>query len=150
MIKLKMSDDSRKTLLQINDLDSQCKEAIETGLRQFGESMVRTGENSALNEPKFGREYRLKSGGVRKIHRASKAGQSPAAITFNYVRNFKTETNGSESMEFGNDAGYAEFLEFGTDRMEPRPGVRNAVQDNFRNGHTFFEENLKGKLLSES
>ena len=47
-------------------------------------------------------------------------------------------------MEFGirDSVDYAEFLEKGTRKMAPRPGVGNAVKAKQRDAMTFFEGSL--------
>ncbi len=143
MFSLKPDKATKKVLLDIGKLDKDIKKGIKSGLQELGANMVRTGENQALNEPKYGREYKRKG----RTHRASAPGQSPALDTGNYFKNFDYESHSWKSMEFGNNADYAEFLEFGTKRMEPRPGVENAVIATQRNARVILERKIKDKLL---
>lgn len=139
-------------MLKLQGLSEEMKEGMIAGFDELGSNLVRTGENQALNEPKFGRTYKIRNKrGVTKLHRASAPGQSPALLSGNYFSEFKYETHGWQSLEFGNDAEYSEFLEFGTKRaktgrgrwrLAPRPGVRNAVKANVRNARTILETNI--------
>jgi hypothetical protein len=142
---IKAGKKNQEILDKLKNLGSDARLGIEKGFEELGSSLVRTGENQALNEPKFGREYSFKINGVKKLHRASSAGQSPALLTGNYFENFKYENRGNE-LEFGNDAEYSGYLEDGTDNMEPRPGVMNAVSSSVRNARLYLEENIGQSL----
>jgi len=77
-----------------------------------------------LNTEKNGRSYRHR--GV--THRASAAGEPPASDTGTLVNNIST------SYDFNTYTGtvtvtvdYGLFLEYGTEKMEPRPYLRPAI-----------------------
>jgi len=142
---LKAGKKNQEILDKVKNLGRDAKLGIDKGFEELGANLVRTAENQALNEPKFGREYKLKINGVKKLHRASKAVQSPAILSGNYFEQFKYENRGME-LEFGNDAEYSQYLEDGTENMEPRQGVMNAVSSNVRNARLYLEENI-GKSL---
>ena len=132
---------NQEILNKFKNLGADARLGIDKGFEELGSSLVRTGQNQALNEPKFGNEYKIKQNGVTKLHRASKAGQSPALLSGNYFEQFKYENRGDE-LEFGNDAEYSEFLEDGTPNMEARPGVINAVSAEVRSARIYLEDNL--------
>lgn len=136
---------NQQVIDKARSLGKDAKIGIAKGFQELGASLVRTGENQALNEPKFGNEYNLKVNGVKRLHRASAAGQSPALVTGNYFDQFKYENRGDE-LEFGNDAEYSVYLEDGTDNMEARPGVNNAVSSELRNARLYLEENIGQSL----
>jgi len=100
---------------------------IERGLFRLGKDLI-TSFKSEIKKTKSGKLYR--SGG-RRI-RASAPGQSPATRTGNYRRSVGYKISGN-TMRFGNSADYAGFLETGTSRMKPRPGLGNAIKANERN-----------------
>lgn len=134
---------TREVLVTIKDLEKNTKEGIREGFEMMGAGLVRTFENQALNEPKFGREYRTKDkNGVTRIHRASAAKQSPALLSGNYFRSVYWKSHGSNGMEFGNTAEYAEYLELGTKKMEARPGLLNAITASLKNSRLYLEEAL--------
>lgn len=142
---IKAGKKNQEVLDKVKNLGRDVKIGIGKGFEELGSNLVRTAENQALNEPKFGREYEVKTNGVKKLHRASKAGQSPAILSGNYFENFKYENRGEE-LEFGNDAEYSEYLEDGTEKMEPRTGVQNAVSASVRNARLYLEENIGQSL----
>ncbi len=143
---------TKLTMIKFKNLDNDMKEGIKAGFQELGSNLVRTGENQALNEPKFGRTYKIKNAkGVKKLHRASAPGQSPALLSGNYFSEFKYESNTWRSLTFGNDAEYSDYLEFGVKRsstgrgrwrLAPRPGVGNAVKANVRNARVTMESNI--------
>ena len=125
------------------------EEDLDQVLHQIGSNLVRIGENQALNEPKFGREYpRYENGSrIRPDHRASAPGQSPAFLSGNYFESFKYEARTNE-LEFGNNADYAEFLEEGVpeNNLLPRPGVINAVNASVGTIRMYFDTYLEDLL----
>lgn len=138
--------ETKQTLVAIGEITEDMRKGIRHGFEELGSNMVRTAENQALNEPKFGRTYKLARDGVRRLHRASAPGQSPAIDTGEYFEAFDYEARGWTELEFGNDAPHAEFLEDGTDNMEPRPGVINAANASVRNSRSYMATKINQSL----
>lgn len=67
-------------------------------------------------------------------HRASAPGETPAVDTGNLVNSIKSQLVESTDMtalaNVGTGVEYAEWLEFGTSRMKPRPYMRPAIDNN--------------------
>lgn len=150
-------------LIKVKNFSKDVRKGIKAGFEQLGSNLVRTGQNQALNEPKFGRTYRIKNiKGVSKLHRASAPKQSPALLSGNYFSQFKYLLRSWKGMEFGNDSEYSEYLEFGILRKQgeskgkgkgnakwrlaPRPGVQNSVKSNVRNARVMLETNIGRSL----
>lgn len=96
---------------------------------------------------KSGRIYfRRIKGGARRRHQASAPFESPANRTGNYRKSFDFHVRGAEELNVGVTAEYGGFLEIGTSRMQPRPGLSNAVtaseRDIIRNLATEVENYL--------
>lgn len=92
-----------------------------------------------MAEEKHGREYKKgKKGKKGKTHTASAPGESPAIDTSFLVNSIQVEANGLTAI-VGTNADYAEHLEFGTVRMEPRPYFGPA----FENAAPEFERRLQ-------
>ena len=74
------------------------------------------------------------SGIVYGGHRASKEGETPAVDTGILVNSINTELVSSDATsawaQVGTGVEYAEFLEFGTSRMGPRPFMRPGFDNN--------------------
>lgn len=134
---------TRDVLVKIENLSKFSKKGIREGFERMGSSLVRTFQNQILNEPKFGREYRTRdSEGVQRIHRASAPKQTPALLTGEYFEAVFYKPHGANGLEFGNTAPYASFLELGTPKMKPRPGLFNAIKSDLRNNRLYLEESL--------
>lgn len=141
-IKIRKNARSQKVLVSVKNLGASTKEALAEGFERMGSGLVRTLQNSILNEPKFGREYRISEGGVTKLHRASAPKQTPALLTGEYFEGAFYKPHGANGLEFGDTAPHAEHLELGTDRMLPRPGLGNAITSSLRNSRMYLEESL--------
>jgi len=144
---IRSNNKTRKSLIKIGHLSKDVKAALHSGFQELGANLVKTGENQALNEPKHGREY-LRKGGV--VHIASKAGQSPALDDGDYFDSFNYVFNSPHELEFGNQAEYAGYLEDGTETMEPRPGVLNAVKASAAKVRNYLDSGIKKALDLES
>jgi len=79
-----------------------------------------------LATPKTGRMY----GGRRRPHQASAPGEPWASSTGHALSTIRTVYNESEmSGMVGITADYGGFLELGTQKMEPRPVLRPALEN---------------------
>lgn len=133
---------TRKVLNDIERLPKNIAKGLADGFEEMGAGLVRTLRNSILNEPKYGREYRIKQGGVRRLHRASAPKQTPALITGEYDKATFYKPHGKRGLTFGNTAPYAADLELGRPNMEARPGLLNAITASIRNSRLYLENNL--------
>jgi HK97 gp10 family phage protein len=89
-----------------------------------------------MAEEKHGRDYKKSKSG--RTHTASAPGESPAIDTSFLVNSIQVEADGLTAI-VGTNADYAEHLEFGTVRMEPRPYFGPA----FENAAPEFERRLQ-------
>lgn len=86
-----------------------------------------------LETPKTGRTYSRR--GV--VHQASAPGEPPASDTGRLAGMIQTVFDGEEiSGQVRVGAKYASALEFGTERMEPRPFARPAIENTKEDVHT--------------
>lgn len=77
-----------------------------------------------LNTPKTGRIYPRR--GIE--HQASAPGEAPASDTGRLVNSIRTSYDVAKLTAYiSADANYAGYLEFGTQKMEPRPFLRPAL-----------------------
>lgn len=100
------------------------KKGVKRALYKSAQGLI----NSFRAEVKFG----FKSGRLYGTHKASAAFETPANLTGKYSKSIGTDVSG-EQLVFGNSVEYAGYLEFGTSRMKPRPGLSNAIVDQERN-----------------
>lgn len=134
---------------QINEIEDRTRRGIRQGFFRLGNDLVRTLRKQALEKNKRGRTYiRKDRAGRRRRHVSSAAGQTPANRTGTYRKNAGYQLRGSEQLEFGirEGAPYAAFLEQGTKKMAPRPGLGNSVRANQRNARTDFDSALDREL----
>lgn len=150
-IKLELFDarGNKRALESAENLAANTQFGIDKALWQSGKDLQGNFNKQVLDKSaKTGRIYiRKNKGGARRKHQASAPGQSPANRTGKYRKaiGFNVRKGASE-LVFGNSAEYAGFLELGTSRMKPRPGLGNAVKsserDIIRNLSTGIIKNL--------
>lgn len=133
------------TFQQVDNLDLLIARGIRQGFRRLGDELKKEMNREVLKKDKRGRTYiRRDKAGRRRRHVASAKGQTPANRTGTYRKAIGYQLRGAEGMEFGVRARvkYAEYLEDGTRKMAPRPGVGNAVKAKQRDAMTFFEGSI--------
>lgn len=115
------------------------KRAVMRGIIRGTES-VRTEAISLMqNGPKTGRIYRR--GGVE--HQASAPGEAPAVNIGTLIGSIATEYNFKTlSGRVIARAPYGAYLEYGTERMEPRPFLRPALAAKRQDTADFIQEEL--------
>lgn len=104
------------------------------GVRQAwfvsGRLLVNQVRKDIIHKPKSGKLYRIRRGRRLVNHQASAPGETPANRSGVYRRSMGFQIQGWRRMEFGSRSGsahYARYLEAGTSRMRPRPGIGNAL-----------------------
>ena len=102
---------------------------VNKQLRFAGNDLVNHLRDAILFPPKTGRIYTLKIAGVRKLHRASAAGEYPARKTGNLEKKTFSRVYGAlGQMEFGNNAEYMRYLERPADKSQARKGVEETTK----------------------
>lgn len=142
MLKIIGSDSNMRSFKSMANIEANTKFGIERGLFRLGKDLVQSFK-SEIKKRKTGRLYSV-AGRKRRV-RASAAGESPAVRTGLYKRSVGFKINGTK-MIFGDSAPYAGFLETGTSRMKPRPGLGNAINDNQRSGLLSIAESIEANL----
>lgn len=148
-IKLKADTRNQKIFINISNIDNVTRRGLRQGLFQYGHDLKRTASKQILKKPKGGRTYRVKRGSRTINHRASAPGESPANLTGKYRRSIGFKIRGALQMLFGagnSSVPYAKWLERGTSKMKPRPGLGNAVKATERNGINYIRNNLERSL----
>ncbi len=149
MLDIISGSQNARVFNQINEIEDRTRRGIRQGFFRLGNDLVRTLSQQALRKNKRGRTYiRRDRIGRRRRHVASAPGQTPANSTGTYRKNAGYQLRGSQQLEFGirEGAPYAIFLEEGTKKMDPRPGLGNAVKANERNARTDFDSSLDREL----
>lgn len=123
------------TFESAENLAASTRFGVEKALWRSGKSIRDTFNRQVLAKDKTGRLYiRRTRGGARRKHRASAPGESPANRTGKYRKAFDFSVDGAHQLavgvaaiDNGSDGKYPLYLEIGTSRMKPRPGLGNAV-----------------------
>lgn len=148
----KMTRDSKPAVERIRNLRVLTQSGVEHAAYVSGKGLVKTANTEILKKPKGGRTYiRRTASGRRRKHVASAPGETHANMsgTLRKSLGFKVSPN---QLEFGygvqsSDAPeYAEWVEFGTKRMKPRPSLRNSIKAERRNFLNNFEREI-GKRI---
>lgn len=101
------------------------RQGIRSALFEIGAENVQQAKKFIYNPPKTGRLYKdYKRGG---FHQASKGGESPAHWYGGLQRNMGYVVRGSYEVEFYSNVYYANWLEEGTKKMQPRPYIIRTV-----------------------
>jgi len=146
MIEIHEGHGNKAVYISIDRIDENTRRGIRQGFFRLGSSLRRTASRQILSKNKTGRIYRIRRGKTYRRHRASAPGESPANLSGNYRRKIGFQIRGHKEMEFGGRADHSHFLEDGTTRMEPRPGLGNAVKAEERNSVTYFESEISRNL----
>lgn len=130
---IRMTPQSRKVFIKLENLDKSMKKAIHGALCEIGAENVRHARG-LLAEKKSGRIYRING----RTHQASAPYEPPANLSGDLSRSLGFVVSGSKQMEFGDKkqsgkAPYGLFLEQGTLKMKPRPHIIRTVRDQYKN-----------------
>lgn len=146
MIDIKSDHRNQKVFVSIENIGEATRRGIRQGFFAYGADLKRTASRQILEKPKGGRTYRVRRGKTRRRHVASAPGESPANLSGDYRKSIGFKIKGSSQMIFGAGSAkvpYAKFLEKGTRRMKPRPGLGNAVRATERNARRHFANNIR-------
>lgn len=137
--------------VSIENVAARTRFGIEKGLWRSGKDIQKTFNQQVLSKDKTGRLYIIRRGRVRRRHRASAPGESPANLSGLYRRSFGFSVDRSDQLTVGVTAPYGEWLELGTKKkdgsvlMAARPGLLNAVESSERD----IILNLSGGIQEE-
>ena len=148
MPSLKEPAKNRRVFIHMDRLGVLSEKAIKTAFDDIGRNYQKTMAREMRKRNKRGRIYnvRSRSGGTRR-HRASAPDQTPANLSGNMAQGIDYKVSGSKKMEFGARAFYAKFLEEGTKKMEPRPGLLNTINKTEKETFNYFADHLQKWLF---
>ena len=153
-VKFVASSNSKKVFGRIEGLEKAFKIGIRRGMSDSGHGLVRSANAEILRKPKSGKTYIITTrSGRRRRHVASAPGETHANLTGATRKSLSFKQHGISQLEFGYGVSegkratdWAEFLEFGTSKMKPRPSLQNALRD--QQGHMVqhFENAISKEL----
>lgn len=105
---------------------------VRRELLRGAQAIQNTAVEGIVNPPKTGRVYRSRGRKGAK-HQASRAGEYPAADTGRLHQSITAtvqDTPGNLEIQVSANVEYATYLELGTSKMEPRPFLSRAFNEN--------------------
>ena len=137
------------TFLSLDNIEDNTRRGIRQGFFRLGRALEIELRKELLAKNKRGIVYkniRTRTGRVKRSHRSSARGQTPANLSGNYRKNVGYQIRASDSMEFGvrDGAPYAQFLE-PKDKLF-RPGVGNTVKALEKEAQNIFDSSLRNNL----
>lgn len=163
MINIKADWQNKKIFLQLDHLSSLSSKGIRSAFYQIGNSLQKASTALIDKQPKHGKVYKIKVGGVTVLHTASAPEEAPASITYNLRKSIGYELQGAESLTFGSkkttglsligkggfSVNYPKYLEEGTTKAAARPYLKPAIVENYRNIEFFFANEIKNSLVKK-
>ncbi len=145
---------SRKAVFKVRNLEKLTKAGVEHAAWTSARGLRTATGKEILRKPKGGRVYTSRTrSGARRKHTASASGETHANLSGTLRRSLDFKVS-SREIEFGygvtkgNAPEYAEFVEFGTKNMKPRPSLQNGIKGERRNFLSNFEREI-GKRLGD-
>lgn len=150
-MKIKTDHRNRKVYAHIFRLERKCQNSLKVAHYKIGKRLKETARKQILDKSTKTGKVTVKRLGRRRLrHQASAPGESPANFTGRYRRSIDFQPHGWNELEFGagkdGRARYSEYLELGTPRMAPRPGLGNAVKSEERNTLKIYQNELQKGL----
>jgi len=131
MIEIKEASTNDKFLLKVFMAERATNLALRYAWRQAGVIVTDKLRYIIRNGPRTGRVYTIRG----RKHQASAPGEAPANRTGRLAKSVGYKATGHHTLEVGEEAEYAEYLERGTHnkdgsvRMAPRPHLQVAVTE---------------------
>ncbi len=149
MFSVDFTNSSKNTLENLSRIEYDIERGIRQGWFNAGDELTKELNEQVLKRPRSGRVYvRRIKGGSRRRHIASRAGETPANRTGRYRKGRGYKIRGWQQLEFGvKNVPYAEYLENGTRKMQPRPGVKNAYEAKKNQIQAIMESKLNNLFL---
>ena len=143
-ITVRKSGDHRRISLKINRINENTRRGIRRGLYLSGKKIMRDLNKDILRKPRSGRVYTVRtSGGRRRRHVASVPGEAPANRSGALRKSREFLVQGWSRMKLGYKAPHGKWVEFGTSRMKPRPGLILNIRKNDRHIQRFIGNEIK-------
>ena len=139
---IKITRESNRILIDLQKHDRHLRSGIRKALHEIGQEVVKEDQRLITEGPKTGRIYRIKG----RDHQASAPGEAPANLSGKLRESADYKVHSEHKMEVGEYAGYAGYLETGTSKMEPRPHLIKAVDNNQREALRALEEYPKEEM----
>jgi HK97 gp10 family phage protein len=112
--------------------------------------LVRTDAIDSIEKVSPGNEVtRTRLGGKKRKHIASLPGDAPNTDSGKLISTIQVEAN-KDGVYVGSELEYAETLEFGTRRMQPRPWLNPALEKNREKIREIFSDKINDRINLEN
>jgi HK97 gp10 family phage protein len=125
MISIKEASTNDKFLLKVLIAERATNVALTAAWKEVGTLLTNKLQYMIRNGPRTGRVYTFRG----RKHQASAPGEVPANRTGRLAKSVGYEATGHHTLQFGEEAEYAGWLENGTKKMAPRPHLSVAVNE---------------------
>lgn len=146
MINISVNQKTKTALLDLGNMDQINKDVIKECWFDSGELIKRRTKSILDTGKRTGRTYTIKG----RRHQASAPGEAPKTRTGALAKSVQYKVSGWPQLTVGASAGYAGFLEDGTNKMGGRTGARKylirAVNDTSGDTINIFYSRLQRKL----
>lgn len=151
-VAFKAERQNKKIFDEFGNVNNNMRQSIRRGWFKLGKDLKAEANQEILKKPKHGRVYIIRDRrGRGRRHRASAPGETHANRSGRLRRSISWKVHGHEKLDFGYDIAtaqrnkapiYDKFVEFGTEIMEPRPSLKNAITKVQRNAEDNFQKEL--------
>ena len=119
---------NKRSVKSAENIAANTRFGVQRALFFTGKDLQAEFNRQVLARNKSGNLYIIRGRKRKRRHRASAKGETPANITGKYRKGIGFKVRGANELVFGNSTEYAGFLELGTSRMKPRPGLANTIK----------------------
>jgi len=147
MIKIIEGENNYLVRRKVRNISEDMRRGIRRGFYFSGKKVLRDLSQDILRRPRDGRVYHYRtSSGSRRRHVASIPGEAPANRTGTLRTSAEFRVHGWDELSFGYRAEYGKWVEFGTENMEARPGIKINLEKNRKNIDKFLDSEIKKAL----
>ena len=148
MIDVKIDSESKRVLVSVDHIDENIRRGIRQALYFSGKSIIKDLRAEFLRKPRSGRVYTSRDrAGRKRRHVASQPGETAANWTGKMRKGSDFKVRGFSEMDMVyENVEYAEWVEDGTSKMKPRPGMKIAIDKNERNIENYFHQEINKAL----
>lgn len=141
MIQVNISYDLMQLQRQIGAFEVSVLKRMQQAVEGAAIAVQKTAKTEIQKGSRSGRIYRRRT----ITHRASAPGEYPKTDTGRLVSSIRTDF-GNFTAEVGSDVIYSEYLESGTQIMQPRPWLKRSFDTNARLIQQYMDDAVRDAL----